>query len=150
MPCKWWSIHPTAFVVCTPMSLLKSRNTCASSIQEGPPEETFEFAAEKPKHFFKTFQPFRNNQPSCVFLASHILISFTWCRTREVFLCPAEEFFQFFLIFVDIFGSHVVVWPSSCSYLTRLRKKRLEKADPFRVLYFVFLGFIHLYSRLIY
>ena len=26
--------------------------------------------------------------------------------THEVFLCPAEEFFEFFLIFVDIFGSH--------------------------------------------
>ena len=45
---------------------------------------------------------------------------------------------------------HIIVWPSSCSSLTKMRKKRLEKADPFRILYSLFLGLIHLYSRLIY
>ena len=131
LPCRCWRTNQT---IGTGACRSKSR---ASSIIRGRPEETFEFAAEKHKHVFKTFQSFRNNQPTCIFPVSHILILLHMMQDTWSISVPCWRIFRIFLIFVDVFGSFKTHEQSlrshHCCSLTSLRKKQLEKAEPFRI-----------------
>ena len=73
-------------------------------LQEGPPED-LDFPPKNTNTFSKLSNHFETTSHRVFFLQAIFSFSFTLCRTREVFMCPAEEFFEFFLNFVVIFGS---------------------------------------------